>query len=171
MNINFSLFGDWDRVKRLMNSLPRNLQLISISAQRSVAERYARKVKAHLKNQDIKGWTPLSSKYADKKMAKYGEEDLLIASWDYYNAIKAWRTNKVYSAGVPAGLIYPNGKEIAKIAQIHEAWSYMAGRPHRPLWTYTLNNDMGGLKGMRNTVNKIIRDKLRERGYPVKPLL
>lgn len=164
----FRMFGDWDRAKKLLNKLPKELQDISISTQRSITESFVRKIKAHLKSQDIPGWTPLNPKYADKKMGTYGHEDILMASLDYYQSIKAWRQDKVYYAGVPTGLHYDNGKEIARVARIHEDWSMMPGKPHRPLWSYTFETDLGGLKGLQKTTRDIIKKKLIAKGYPIK---
>jgi hypothetical protein len=168
--INVKLFGPWNKVRNLLNDLPRNIKIVSISAQRSVADRYVAKVKAHLKNQDIPGWTPLSDRYADYKMSKFGAEDILIATWDYYDNITSWRSQNVYHAGVKSGITYPgnHGIEIARVAAIHEAWANTPGRPHRPLWAYTLNEDMGGLRGIKVMVNEIFKRRLREKGYPVK---
>lgn len=164
------LFGPWNKVSKLLNKLPYELKEIGIASQRSVAEKYVRKVKAHLSNQDVPGWTPLSSRYADRKMGKFGHEEILIASWQYYENIKAWRENNVYHAGVPKGLTYDNGTEIAVVAKIHEDWSMIPGKPHRPLWNYTLNEDMGGLKGIKATVNEIIIGRLIKKGYPIDSL-
>lgn len=168
--LNIKPFGPWGTVKRLLNDLPKNIKEIGISAQRSVAEKYARKVKAHLRNQDVPGWTPLSPKYADFKMGKYGHEDILIASELYYDSIKAWSEGRVYYAGVPAGIQYKNGTEVARVAYIHEAWSGMAGRPHRPLWVYTLQEDFNGVKGIKKLTNEIFAQRLRDKGYRARKL-
>lgn len=164
------LFGPWNKVSRLLNQLPRELKDISISSQRSVAEKFVRKIKNHLSNQDIPGWTPLSNSYADRKMGKFGHEEILIASWQYYESIKTWRENNSYHAGVPKGVSYENGTEIAAVAKIHEDWSMIPGKPHRPLWNFTINEDMGGLKGIKKTVNEIIITRLIKKGYPINSL-
>lgn len=169
-NLDIKLFGPWGKVKSMFNLLPNDLKTISTSTQRSIAESFIRKVKSHLINQDIPGWTPLSPKYADSKMAKYGHEDILIASWDYYDSIRAWRKNGIYYAGVPEGLHYKKGIEIARVAKIHEDWSLSPDKPHRPLWSYTLSKDMGGVRGIKKTANAIIKEKLLKKGYPVKSL-
>lgn len=166
-SVNVKLFGPWNKVRTLLNNLKPNLKEIAVASQRTIAERYVRKVKAHLRNQDIPGWTPLSNRYADTKMAKYGHEDILVASWEYYESIRAWRENGVYHAGVPRGLTYDNGTEISRVAAIHEAWSYASGRPYRPLWDYTIKEDMGGLRGLKAAVNEVIKTKLKQKGYPI----
>ncbi len=169
-SIDFKLFGPWNKVKALFQDLPKNLKDITTSSQRSIAEKYARKIKAHLRDQDIPGWTPLSPRYADQKMGKYGNEDILLASWKYYESIKVWRQGGIYHVGVPKTETYPNGKEVSKIAALHEAWSTMPGRPHRPLWGYTFKEDMGGLSGVHKAINQLIKEKLQAKGYPVKKL-
>ena len=168
--VQIKLFGPWNRVKNLLNNLAPNLREIAISSQRSVAEKFVRRVKAHLKNQDIPGWTPLSNRYAYYKMGKFGTEDILIATWEYYDNSKAWREGGLYQAGVPRSVSYKNGVEIARVAHIHELWSTMPGRPHRPLWNYTLKEDMGGLQGIKQMVNQIIKQKLILKGYPVRSI-
>ncbi len=165
MKLSIKPFGPWGKVQVLFNDLNKNILEIARKSQRSIAEKYVRKVKAHLKNQDVPGWTPLSPAYADFKMGKYGHEDILIASGQYYQNIKAWREGGIYHAGVPSGISYPGGPEIAKVAGLHELWASIPGKPHRPLWGYTLNNDMGGVKGMKNLVNEIFAKKLKEKGY------
>jgi len=168
--IDVKLFGPWKKVTQLLESLPQHIKASSTSAQRSVAQKYVTRVKSHIKNQDIPGWTPLSNRYADYKMAKYGTEDILIATWDYYDSIKIWRQGGIYHAGIPKGISYPgnHGIEISRVAAIHEAWVNVPGRPHRPLWAYTLKMDMGGPRGIRLLVNNTLRDKLRKQGYPVR---
>lgn len=164
----FRMYGDWGKAKKLLDALPKELNDVSISVQRSITESLVRKVKAHLKNQDIPGWTPLSAKYADKKMGEYGHEDMLMASLDYYTSIKTWRQNKAYYAGVPKGLHYPNGREISAVAQIHENWSLQPGKPYRPLWSYTFTNDLGGMTGLQKFTKELIKKKLLSKGYPIK---
>lgn len=171
------LFGPWSYVTKLLTYLEPEIRKAAISAQRKVAESYVRKIKAHLRNQDIPGWTPLTPKYADWKMGKFGNEDLLMASTQYYESIEAWRSGGVYMAGVKKGqkYKYSRGKrkrEVSEVAYIHEMWSMSGGnKPKRPLWGYTLNQDMGGKEGIRKLVNNIFRDKLRDKGYPVEDFL
>lgn len=170
MNLSVKPFGPWKKVQSLYSELGKNLQDMATKSQRSIAEKYVRRVKAHIRNQDIKGWTPLSAKYADYKMGRYGHEDIFIASNQYYQNIKAWREGGLYHAGVPSGISYPNGVEIAMVANIHETWSSMPGKPHRPLWGYTLNNDMGGVRGMKKLVNEVFAKRLKEKGYKPRKL-
>lgn len=165
MNLSIKPFGPWGKVRELYGNLGKNIQEIATASQRSIVEKYIRKIKAHLVNQDISGWTPLSPKYADFKMGKYGHEDILIASHDFYDNIKVWREGGLYHGGVPKGISYPGGPEIAAVAYIHEVWSTMPGKPHRPLWGYTLNRDMGGIRGMKKLVNDVFAKKLKDKGY------
>lgn len=169
-DIHFGLFGDWAKAKRLFNQLPTNLKSISAESQKLIAEKYVRAVRSHLRNQDIPGWTPLSYKYASRKLKDIGSTDMLIASWDYYNSIKAWRERNVYYTGVPISETYRNGIKIARVAAIHESWSTIPGRPHRPLWSYTFNNDMKGVRGITRLLNQIFKRKLQQKGYPVQSI-
>ena len=162
------LIGDWAKVSRLINSMDKNIREASIKSQRKIAEKYVRLVKSHLKKQDIPGWTPLAPRYADYKMGRYGHEEILLSTYLMYDSITSWRSNGVYFAGIRRGENYPNGVEIARVAEIHEAWSSVPGKPHRPLWTYTWRKDMGGNKGTRELFINEIKNRLLSQGYPVK---
>lgn len=166
--LNFKLFGPWGHARKIFKNLPANLKSISLSSQRSIAEKFAREVKAHLKNQDIPGWTPLSYRYANKKLTKLGSTDILIASWEYYNNIKSWRENNLYHVGVKRGVRYKGGLEISRVAAIHESWSRVSNKPYRPLWGYTFNKDLGGNRGISKLINKHFKERLISKGYPVK---
>lgn len=163
----FKLIGDWDKVTKLLKALPNEVKSISISTQRSIAESYARKIKNHILSQDIPGWTPLDPRYADRKMGEFGREEMLMRSLDYYQSIKAWRENNTYLAGVPQGLHYENGIEIARVARIHEDWAMTPGRPHRPLWIYTFEKDLGGTNGLKKLATNLMKKKLQAKGYPI----
>lgn len=162
------LIGDWAKTQRLLGSLDKHIRDASIKAQRKIAERYVRLVKSHLKKQDIPGWTPLAPRYADYKMGRYGHEEILLSTYLMYDSITSWRAGGVYFAGIRRGEHYPNGVEIARVAEIHEAWSTMADRPHRPLWSYTWRRDMGGNKGVREEFIREIKNRLVNQGYPVR---
>jgi len=168
--VGITLLGPWKKVENLFKTLAPNIKAAAIGGQRKIAEKYHRKILNHLRNQDISGWTPLNPAYADFKMAKYGHEDILIASWKYYNSISVWRSNNMYHVGVPRGIKYRNGNEVAKIAYIHETWSSIPGKPYRPLWGYTFNEDLGGLKGVWRIINNHIKIKLNSQGYKVRPI-
>lgn len=164
------LLGDWAKANRLISGLDRNIKEAAIKAQRKITERYVRLVKAHLRKQDIPGWTPLSPRYADFKMGKYGHEDILMSTHLMYDSITSWRSNDVYFAGIKRGEHYPSGVEIARVAEIHEAWSFVPGKPYRPLWSYTWQKDMGGQKGIRREFINEVKNRLRAKGYPVRDL-
>lgn len=164
------LIGEWAKVQRLLKSLDVNIRNSSLKSQRKIADKYVRLVKSHLRKQDIPGWTPLSPRYADFKMGKYGHEDILLSTYLMYDSITSWRSNGVYYAGIRNGENYPSGVSIARVAEIHEAWSTMGDRPHRPLWSYTWRNDMGGNKGVRAEFIEELRRRLKEQGYPVRKM-
>jgi hypothetical protein len=165
-----TLIGDWAKTTRLIGSLDRNIKEASIKAQRKIADRYVRLVKAHLRNQDIPGWTPLNPAYADYKMGKYGHEDILLRTYLMYDSIESWRSHNVYFAGIKKGHRYKSGVEVARVAEIHEIWSTVPGKPHRPLWSYTWRKDMGGNKGVREDFIEEIKNRLKQKGYPVRRL-
>lgn len=162
------LIGDWAKTRHLLHSLDKNIKEASTKAQRKIAERYVRLVKSHLKKQDIPGWTPLNPYYADYKMGKYGHEDMLLSTYLMYDSITSWRSNNTYFAGIKTGINYPSGKEVSRVAVIHEAWSHNPDRPHRPLWSYTWRKDMGGNKGVREEFIREIKNRLVAQGYPVR---
>ena len=162
------LLGDWDKASDLLRNLDRNISDAAMRAQRKIADRYVRLVKAHLRRQEIPGWTPLSPKYADYKMGKYGHEDILLSTYLMYDSIISWRSQGVYFAGIKRGEHYPSGVEISRVAEIHELWSLEPGKPHRPLWSYTWQKDMGGNKGVREEFITEIKKRLKAKGYPIR---
>lgn len=164
------LIGDWAKASRLINHLDKNIRDASIRSQRKIADRYVRLVKSHLRNQDIPGWTPLNPRTADYKMGKYGNEDILLSTHLLYDSIQSWRSNGVYFAGIKRGEAYERGTEVARIAEIHEAWSFMPGMPHRPLWSYTYEVDLGGKKGVREIFITELKRRLQAKGYPIRRL-
>lgn len=168
ISLDFKLFGNWSRVRNFINSLDAELIFASTRGQRSAAEKFARLVKKHLRDQDLKGqWSDLNKEYALKK-AKKGLDagQILIATEDYYKAIGTWRINGVYHAGVKKTAVYGNGISISRVASIHEAWSTEPGRPYRPLWSYTFQNDMGGEKGIRSLVLESMHEYMIRNGIP-----
>jgi hypothetical protein len=167
--IEIKMVGDWALTKRLLSNIDKNLRAASIRAQRKTAEKYVRLVKSHLRNQDIPGWTPLSDKYADWKMGKYGHEDMLMLTHVMYDSIDSWRSSNIYYAGIKMGINYPSGMSVSRVAYIHEAWATGRGdKPKRPLWGYTWKKDMGGNKQVREEFIDEIKHRMRSQGYPIK---
>lgn len=168
ISLNFKLFGNWNRVRNFVDSLDSELTFAAIRGQRSAAEKFARLVKKHLRDQDLKGqWTQLTTEYASRKARKgLNPEQILIATEDYYKAIGVWRINGIYHVGIKKTARYDNGVQISRVAAIHEAWASEPGKPYRPLWSYTFQNDMGGEKGIRNLVLQSMYEYMIRNGIP-----
>lgn len=165
--ISFKLEGQWDKGGYLISQLSRNLKESTDKAEKELAQKLYAIVTDHLRNQDIPGWTPLSEKYAAKKQSEWNTADILIRSREYYASIKWWKDEGRYYVGVKKGETYVDGTEISRIANIHETWSSMPGRPYRPLWSYSWN-EMAKSKETRQTVIMAIFKEMSKKGYPIK---
>lgn len=171
--IEFKLFGQWDETIRVLNKLSPAIKECSLIAQMKICKEICKRVKKHLKQQDL-NWEPLSHEYSKRKSEAGLEGGTLIAYGNYYNNIEAWQKGNQHIAfvGVKKGIHTRglNGKrsriDVATIAAIHE---FSSGRriPRRPLWNPTIA-EMGGAPGLKKMFVKHLVGSLRVRGIPVK---
>lgn len=171
--ITFKLFGDWDKTIRILQKIGPDVKSASIKAQMKVGNEVCKKVKQHLRNQDL-GWPRLDEKYLSKKRRAGMSGKTLYGYGNYYNAIEVWKSgnNHLINIGVKKGKYTKDlrGKrsrlEIAQIAAIHE---FSSGRkiPRRELWNPTFK-EMGGIKGLRKMYVNSLMHHLSRMGIPVK---
>lgn len=171
--VKFTLFGDWEKVITITQKLGKEIKAAGIYAQLKICEDIVKRVKNHLKFQDL-GWVPLNEKYAEKKEKKGLDPGILMSYQTYYNSIEAWKSGNrhLVFAGVKGGIYTKttNGRrsklDVATIAAIHE---FSLGRrlPRRPLWNPTIA-EIGGAPGMKKAYIKHLKGYLRVRGIPVK---
>lgn len=171
--IKFELFGRWAETMKVLGRLSPEIKEASIKAQMKVGREIVKKVKAHLRNQDL-GWAPLDTDYARRK-SRLGLDTRTLISWGtYYNAIEMWTSGNKHlmMIGVRSGIYTrsPNGRksklEVAKIAAIHE---FARGKkmPKRPLWNPTIA-EMGGVNGIKKMYINSLVYHLSRKGIPVK---
>lgn len=171
--IEFKLFGQWDETIRILNKLSPTVKECSLIAQMKICQDICKRVKNHLKNQDL-NWEPLSEKYREAKTNAGLGGETLIAYGQYYNNIEAWQKGNQHLAfvGVKKGIYTRrlSGKrsrlDVATIAAIHE-FSNGIKLPRRPLWNPTIR-EMGGAPGIKKAYVKHLVGSLRVRGIPVK---
>lgn len=171
--IEFKLFGQWEETIRTLNKLSPAVKECSLIAQIKICTDICKRVKKHLKNQDL-NWEPLSSDYSKRKSEAGLEGGTLIAYGTYYNNITTWQKGNQHLAfvGVKKGIYTKNLKgkrsklDVATIAAVHE---FSSGRiiPKRPLWNPTIR-EIGGVSGIKNMYVKHLVGSLRVRGIPVK---
>lgn len=171
--VQFKLFGDWAETIKVLNKLSPTIKDCSLIAQMKICQDVAKRVKAHLKNQDL-AWQPLAHRTTMKKSQANLDSGTLIAYGTYYNNIKAWQIGNQHMAyvGVKRGIYTKDtrGKrsriDVATIAAVHE---FSSGRhiPRRPLWNPTIA-EMGGAPGLKKLYVKHLVGSLRVRGVPVK---
>lgn len=170
-HIQFKPFGHWEKTIKVIGRLGPTIKEASLKAQMAVGKEIVKRVKAHLRNQDL-GWQALSEK-TKKNKAKYGLKSKTLMAWGtYYNNIEVWQPSNHHLVliGVRKGIYtrHPNGKrnkvEVARIAAMHE---FSSGRkiPRRPLWNPTIQEL--GKKGIKQIYNKALTHHLRMRGVPV----
>lgn len=171
--IQFKTFGQWDETIRVIQKLNPSIKACSVAAQMMVCNDIAKRVKAHIRNQDL-NWPKLSPEYKKKKSKAGFNPKILLATKTYYNNIGVWRIGNQHFVfvGVRRG-IYTyevNGKrsrlDVATIAAIHE---FSSGRkvPRRPLWNPTIA-EMGGASGIKGVFVTELVKRLRAKGIPIK---
>lgn len=164
----FKPFGKWDEAAKALGRLEPDIKYAALRAQELVSKQIYRKVKAHLRDQDLP-WKPLNSKYSEKKQNLGMDPRILIMSGSYYHAIHIWKRSNgwQYFVGVKKGEygITLSGKRsrlpIASIAAIHE-FSSNAKRK-RPLWNPTIR-EMGNTPGLKKLYLTKFANILRRRG-------
>lgn len=174
LGVHFQLFGKWGEAIKTLQRLSPSIKQASIAAQSMVAKEIARRVKEHLRQQDLP-WRPLSQKYKSQKSAKGWDKRILIGTGTYYHAIEVFTKGSQHLAfvGVRRGIYGKtlDGKksrlQVAEIAAIHE-FSYSAKR-RRPLWNPTIR-EMGGTKGIKELYLQHLYKQLKRRGIPLRKL-
>jgi|SRR5882757_5157995 len=172
--IKFKLFGQWDKTISVVTQLSPAIKRASLKAQLKICQDIAKRVRKHIKNQDL-NWQPLTQEYETRKETAGLSGRTLEAYGNYYNNIQAWQvSNQNYAyVGVKKGIYTRNisGRrskyDIATIAAIHELSS---GHiiPKRALWNPTIA-EMGGAPGLKKEFVKHLIGNLRAKGIPVKP--
>jgi hypothetical protein len=174
-SLRFKPVGDWKTTMKVIQRLPRSMKDSSVKAQLRLGQLIVKKVKAHIRNQDL-GWKPLKKETADAKN-RYGLDDkILWGHGTYYRSITVWESGmgRAVFVGVKRNIYtrtYRGRKskiEVAQIAAIHE---FSSGRkiPKRPLWNPTIK-EMGGAQGFKEQFVKSFKAYLRRAGIPFKDL-
>lgn len=169
------LVGNWAKVTNLFGKLSPKIKQASVKAQIKVCTEIARRVKAHLRNQDL-NWKSLNPYYASRK-AKAGLGSKILMNYrTYYDNITVWQKGNQHLvlAGVKRGVYTKtlSGKrsamEVASIATVHE-FASGKGAARRPLWNPTIQ-ELGGSKGIKAIYLRAFIWHLRRSGVPVTPL-
>lgn len=174
--VKFKLFGQWDESIDILNRMGKEVKQASLKAQFKICQDIAKRVKKHIKNQDL-NWQPLSPIYEQRKEAAGLSGRILEAYSNYYNNISVWSIgNQGYAyVGVKKGIYTRNlqGKrstyDLATIAAIHEL-SQGKKIPRRPLWNPTIA-ELGGAPGLKKMFVSSLIGHLRSRGIPVKSFM
>lgn len=168
--IKFELFGDWDKVTRVLHSLGPKVKIASKAAQHKVGTVIVKKVRGHIMNQDL-GWQELDPEYAGRKAKAGRSSKVLISYGAYFNNIKVWYSGQMLLIGVKKGILTRqlNGKpskiDVATIAGLHE---FSSGRrfARRPLWNPSIM-EIGGAKGIKKMFMHSLVWYLRKLQVPV----
>jgi hypothetical protein len=158
--IEFVVLGNWERVTRAIEDLPKSIRVASVRGQKKAAEKLIKIVKGHINNQDL-GWFQRSDS------THSGDSRILVDTEAYLNAIKFWRVGELYYAGVKRTAFNSKGERISDYALINEFGS--ARIPARPLWGPSFE-EMGGEKGIKRIVSREIHNqarKLRQYGFEI----
>lgn len=109
-----TLYGEWDRVKSKLQTLPSDLKDAYEKGTRESGDYVVNKMQGHIYNQDL-GWTPLK----DKTIKEKGSSKILIETGSLASSIKA----KVISPTrvfIGAEGSNPSGESNANILKYHE---------------------------------------------------
>lgn len=166
--------GNWARVIRTVQNLGPDFKEAGLKAQMKVAREIVRKVKAHIRNQDL-GWRPLAESTIAIKESYGLDSKVLYAHGGYYRAIEAWQKGSQHMvfAGVKKGKYsraYSGRKRAIEIAQVAALHEFSSGKrfPRRPLWNPTIR-EMGGARGIKDMFMGSFLYWLRMKGIPIKP--
>lgn len=174
--VNFQLFGQWEKTMDVLKTIGPKVKNASVKAQFKVGNVIVKKVKAHIRNQDL-GWEPLNPLYEFRKEKAGMSANTLMAYKTYYNNILVWQSGNghhLVNIGVKRGIYTTeisgkrSKKDVASIAAMHE---FSSGNklPRRPLWNPTIQ-EIGGAKGIKKMyVNSLIWH-LRMAGIPARKL-
>lgn len=171
--IKFQLFGRWEDSIRMINSLSPAIKKSSVLAQLKICQLIAKKVKNHLKYQDL-DWEPLSEDYEIRKQRAGMDGRILMSNQTYYNNIEAWTISNRHLAfvGVKKGMYTRelsgarSRLDVATIAGIHEFATGGGRIPRRPLWNPTIN-EIGGASGIKKLYIGHLAQALRMNNIPV----
>lgn len=171
LGVHFKLYGKWEETIRTINRLNPAIKAASIAAQISVCKEISKRVKNHIRNNDLP-WNPLSEKYLRQKADRGWDSRILIASGTYYHSIEVFTkgSQHLVYVGVRRGVYgktlsgKKNNLEVAKIAAIHE-FSYNPKR-RRPVWNPTIR-EMGNIPGIKNLYIQHLYKQLKRRGIPI----
>lgn len=174
--IEFKLVGNWEETIRTISQLSPKIKAASIFAQLKIGEEIKKKVKNHLRNQDL-GWAELSPLYAKKKADAGLSGKILMAYKTYYQNIEVWQKSNQHLVfiGVRRGIytkrVGSNKKsryDVATIGAIHE-FSQGKRIPKRPLWNPTIA-EYGGAIGIKIRYAYYLSKHLKFLKVPIKEL-
>lgn len=140
--------GPWEGANWQYKQLPKVIKAALLAEERKIANEIRRRVRGHIRNQDLPWKAASRSKKGDK---------LLYETGTYYDNIKVWQSSLVTYVGVQKHVIQPRSKKpVYLIAQIHERGSRRKGIPRRPLWRPTYL-EMGGDVGIGSRMAAALR--------------
>lgn len=172
--------GEWVRFNELVNSLNFKLSAAAIYGQKKWAEKYASKVRTHIRTGGKRfGYPGHSDKYAAYKSRHGGPGRLLVWSGSMANAVDIKKLGKGrYAVGIPTSAkrqSYPGEK--GRILPIHEYANILEHGtrgglhiPARPVFSDTFTKDLGGMKGMKRFIELMILRKLKLQGVPIRKI-
>lgn len=133
MDFSYRQIGDFNKAKKRIDSLSKNLQ----NAQKEILAKVALKAEAmaveRLQSQPS-DWDPLNKDYKAQKIREGYSSHTLIRTSTMFQSITSFvKGNKAY-AGILKTEKNKDGESIANIAAIHEYGSVKRNIPARPIW-------------------------------------
>jgi len=125
--------GDWDEVRKLIDTAPQRVQAINQRSLQRVGLKAERMAVKFIKNQSL-SWAPLNPAYLKWKLDNNKSEKTLVSDSTYFQSITSIVEKNVAFAGVSKKVKNADGDTVADIARIHEFGSVARNIPARPLW-------------------------------------
>ena len=161
------LFGDWDKVQKLLDGIDLTIRIGTTMGQVSAANKLKAVIRKNIReNGGSIGWPPVSRRYAMKKRSMgYDPNNLLVLTGLYYRSINIWSNGNTYYVGLKARTrnMRTGGKiTLAEIATILEHGSVVKKIKARPLWKPSFKQ-FGGTARIKYLIIWHIRNQIRVR--------
>ena len=160
-DVGVKLSGDWVRFNQVIGSLDVVTMTAAAAAQRSFAEKYAKRVQYHIKTGGKEfGFKPTSKKYKSYKQQRGGPASrVLVWSKSFHDAVSVVDLSRGrVGVGIPKDAKrepYENEKSgILNISEYANILEHGSGgdMPPRPVFSKTFTQDLGGIKGLRTHI-------------------
>ncbi len=155
MNPTIETYGDWQKVKTVVDRLPKFFRRVTDDLAQTLAEKYYTMLRDHFAKQDLP-LKPLSKWYLEWKKKMGLDTRILLATHEMFENIKIYNegTGRRF-VGIKGGKIHKMAKiDIALLALVHEYGRLDGGLPARPTFRPTAAE-------LREMLDQLIRAEIK----------